>query len=165
MSLSTAPVPASGTKPPTTASLSTMAPRSAPALASQEEEGLLRLQVSGSSTHRAGPPPSATNTVCWACPDRVEGYGQLCANLGGPDAVEGVFQLHSPAKRRHRAVIEAKRPTENPHLLCGLQSKPLLLVPVGEEDTGVGSASLWPYRTRCTVVRCLKASASSLGAS
>lgn len=114
VSPSTAPVPASGTKPPTTASLSTMAPRSAPALASQEEEGLLRLQVSGSSTHRAGPPPSATNTVCWACPDRVEGYGQLCANLGGPDAVEGVFQLHSPAKRRHRAVIEAKRPTENP---------------------------------------------------
>lgn len=28
----------------------------------------------------------------------------------------------------------------------------------------MGSASLWPYRTRCTVVRCLKASASSLGA-
>lgn len=38
-------------------------------------------------------------------PSRVEGYSQLRANFGGPDAVEGVLQLHSPAKRRENTKL------------------------------------------------------------
>lgn len=37
-----------------------------------------------------------------------EGYSQLCANFSGPDAVEGVLQLHSPAKRREIIELSQK---------------------------------------------------------
>lgn len=56
-------------------------------------------------------------------PEPGQGYSQLRADLGGPDAVEGVFQLHSPAREN----------TELPRRPRGWQS-PVLLSLVGEED-------------------------------
>lgn len=42
----------------------------------------------------------------------VEGYSQLRANFSGPDAVEWVLQLHSPAKRRENTEL-LQKPTSS----------------------------------------------------
>lgn len=69
--------------------------------------------------------PTSTHPEHVGLPEPRQGYSQLRADLGGPDAVEGVFQLHSPAKREN---------TELPWRPRGWQS-PVLLSLVGEEDT------------------------------
>lgn len=90
--------------------------------------------------------PTSTHPEHVGLPEPRQGYSQLRADLGGPDAVEGVFQLHSPAKREN---------TELPRRPRGWQRAPCCF-------------PLWARRTRggprCAAVKCPKASASSLGA-
>lgn len=66
------------------------------------------LKVSG----RMRVSPCPTNTDQEPPSSQVEGYSQLCANFGGPDAVEGILQLHSSAKQtENRAVTGIREPS------------------------------------------------------